>query len=146
MIDPPHPTRERDYSLRATTQRLIVTLPRPKWGWIEGRVVTDMAKLRKLTSGLVFNFPDLGARASAANKGVTQENVRFRTFLGVQNRADLCRTVQNRAKGRQKRAKNDQKRRGFATGFIKTCQVLRVVSICNRRLLRNWERTSDQSH
>jgi len=47
-----------------------------------------MVQQRKLIEEFVANFPDLSAEASAANKGVSQEDVRFRAFLRAQIRGD----------------------------------------------------------
>jgi len=112
MIELPHPAQGR----KGTTVR--VNQPAEFEGRLGRCMVTDMVNVRKLTRYSVANFPAPSAEASAVNKGVSQQSVRFRAFLGVQIRA----------KGRQKRAKNDQKRRGFATEFIKTCQVAGLAS------------------
>src|SRR5208282_197995 len=71
----------------------------------------------KINKGLVRNFPGLSARVRAANKGVSEECVRFRAFLGVQNHAESCRIVPKADKNVQK---SDRKCRTFATDFIKT--------------------------
>jgi len=69
-------------------------------------MVTDMVKVRKLTWDILANFPDPSARACAANKGVSQESVRFRAFLRVQK---WGRIVQDRAESCKNVDKNVQK-------------------------------------
>jgi len=91
-------------------------------------MVIDMVQLRKLTRDLVANFPALDAEARVAKKGDIRKSVRFRAFFAVQNRTESDKSVTKKCKTVQNRAKRRQKSASFAGGFIKSCQVMRIVS------------------
>jgi hypothetical protein len=87
-----------------------------------------MVKVRKLTMDLVANFPYSSAERVLQTNGLFEMEDIFWGFFWYkigQNRAKVCKSVQ----------KNDRKGRFFPASFIKTCQVRRLVSICNWRSL-----------
>jgi len=93
-------------------------------------MVTDVVQQRKSTRIRVANFPELGARASAANKTVSQEKVRFRAFFGVQNRAELRRIAQKVDKNVPRTTRKD----GFSRPVLskraksrRSCQALKIL-------------------
>jgi hypothetical protein len=135
MIDPPHPTRERDDSLRATTHRVTVARPRPTRGWIEGRTVTDMVELRKLTRGGNCHFPlwisDFGGEPVLQTSGLLALMSVFGRFLGYQIVPNFTNFCQNWCSEGGAKGLEEAVNEGFlATDLFKPCQVGRLVSRC----------------
>jgi len=90
-------------------------------------MVKVVVQQRKLTRGLVANFPDPSARARVADKGVSKKCGRFRAFLGVQNRTKLDKIVQKPAKSAQKLAENGTFSRPILLKCVKSrgwCQAV----------------------
>ncbi len=119
MIDPPDPTpRERDYSLRATTHRVTVTRTRPNRGWIEGRVVTDVVKLRTLIGGANRHFPHpychFGAKAVLQTNGLLGLVSAFGRFWGYQILPNFTNFYQKCVAKRGRRGSKRQLTRGFS--------------------------------
>jgi|SRR5271157_152164 len=125
MIDPPPPTRERDHSLRATTHRVTVTRPRPNRGWIEGRMVTDMVELRKLTRGDHCHFPlwvsDLGGEPVLQTKWLLEAVSVFGRFLSYQIVPNFTNFYQKRVAKRVRTGSNRQLTRGFSRPTYLKC-------------------------
>ncbi len=128
MIDPPHPTRERDHSWPATTRRVTVTRPRPTRGWIEGRIVTGVVGLRNLIGGVNRNFPHPSCRPCA--KAVVQTNgllglvSAFGRFWAYQILPNFTNSYQECvAKGVRRGSK-----RQLTRGFLRPIYVNRVKS------------------
>src|SRR5271157_5829146 len=100
MSDPPNVTRERGHSLRGTTHRMTVTRPRPNWGSIEGRTLTDVVELRKLTRGNYRQFPlwisDFGGERVLQTSGLSEAVSVFGRFGAYQIVPIFTKSVQRR--------------------------------------------------
>ena len=118
MIEPPQPTRQRDDSWRATTHRVTVTRPRPHRGWIEGRMVTDMVRLRKLIGGVNRHFPHpchgFGGKPVLKTNGLLALMSVFGRFLGYQIVPNFTNFYQKCVAKGVRRGSKRQLTRGFS--------------------------------
>jgi len=95
---------------------------------VSGSMFAVMVQQRKLTRASCPISPDPSVRVRIANKGVSQEYVRFRAVLGVQNRAESCNIVQKPAKRCKKMTKNGGFSDPVFENIVKSASACQAVS------------------